>query len=205
MSKRLLVSSQIQATLMAQILLNEIQFGFWKDQRPATHGLAWDGVEVLVSDTNEVGPVGEWKPVRYYDFLNPEFTKIHEARLVEIARTVKPNVTFKSLKKELIELARIIGGRMTDKTKEPARVYRGNNRKDYDVIRSIDRQKTTIEAAKAAVAASVTSVKKTVTRASMQSAKAKAAAAEVARDATRGVTTTISSSGAKVRHVPVKA
>lgn len=144
--KTLLVSSGIQAALMNQFLINEIRSGFWIDQRPSTHGAAWEGVTAVVSNSNEVGPINGFKPLRFYDFLNPTFTKLHEAKLVEIAQTVKPGVTFKTLKKELIELARIIGGRMTDKTAEPARMYRGNNRTDFDVLRSVDRQRVKITA-----------------------------------------------------------
>jgi hypothetical protein len=166
MSKQLRVSSAVQAALMNEFLLEQIQTGFWKDQRPVTHGPAWEGVTVVVSDTNAVGPDGGFKPLRFYDFLNPEFTKLHEKRLVEIAQKLKPNVTFKALKKELIELARIIGGRMTDKTQEPARVYRGNNRQDFDVIRTVERKKVmTLAGAKDALASAVkTATKKTATK-----------------------------------------
>jgi hypothetical protein len=209
MSKQLLVSSAVQAALMNSFLLAEIQSGFWKDQRPVTHGPAWEGVEVLVSTSNIVGPVGEWKPLRFYDFLNPEFTKIHEAKLVEIARTIKPNVTFKALKKELIELARIIGGRMTDKTQEPARVYRGNNRTDFDVIRTVERKKVmTVAGAKANVAAAAKTVtKKTVIKATQRLLDAITAAKKTAKKVDQpeeGVTIIKTAAGATVRRVAVK-
>jgi len=213
MTKQLLVSSAVQAALMNQFLLAEIQTGFWKDQRPVTHGPAWEGVEVLVSDSNTVGPAGDFKPLRFYDFLNPEFTKLHEAKLVEIAQTIKPNVTFKALKKELIELARIIGGRMTDKTQEPARVYRGNNRSDFDVIRTVERKKVmTIAGAKANVAAAVKTVtKKTVVKAATPVTEAvravaatKTATKKAAPVAEEGVTITKTAAGATVRRVAVK-
>jgi hypothetical protein len=211
MTKQLLVSSAVQAALMNAFLLAEIRTGFWKDQRPVTHGQAWEGVEVVVSSTNQVGPVGEWKPARFYDFLNPEFTKQFEAKLVEIAKTVKPAMTFKALKKELIELARIIGGRMTDKTQEPARVYRGNNRKDFDVIRVVERQKVlTVAGAKSNIDAAVANVKKTAVK------KVTTPATPVT-DAIRGltakkkvivpedgVTITKTAAGATVRRVAVK-
>jgi len=200
MSKQLLVSSQVQAVLMNEFLLNEIQNGFWKSQRPVTHGPAWDGVEVVVSDSNTVGPAGGFKPLRFYDFLNPEFTKIHEAKLVEVASTVKPGIKFKSLKKELIELARIIGGRMTDKTKEPARVFRGNNRSDFDVIRTIERQKVmTVAGAKAALAAATKTVKKTV----VKSTATKKTVTKVDTPE-EGVTIMKTAAGATVRRVAVK-
>lgn len=211
MSKQLLVSSAVQAALMNSFLLAEIQTGFWKDQRPVTHGPAWQGVEVIVSDSNAVGPVGEWKPLRFYDFLNPEFTKLHEAKLVEIAQTIKPNVTFKSLKKELIELARIIGGRMTDKTIEPARVYRGNNRSDFDVIRTVERKKVmTVAGAKAAVSSAVKTVtKKTVVKTSTpvtEAVKALTAKKTVKKidSPEEGVTIVKTAAGATVRKVAVK-
>ncbi len=211
MSKQLLVSSAVQAALMNSFLLAEIQTGFWKDQRPVTHGPAWDGVEVVVTTTNQVGPVGEWKPLRFYDFLNPEFTKIHEAKLVEIAQTIKPNVTFKALKKELIELARIIGGRMTDKTQEPARVYRGNNRSDFDVIRTVERKKVmTVAGAKANVAAAAKTVtKKTVVKATpvtdaVKAITAKKTSVKKTDVVEEGVTITKTAAGATVRRVAVK-
>lgn len=210
MTKQLHVSSAIQAALMNSFLLTEIQTGFWKDQRPVTHGPAWQGVEVVVSDSNAVGPVGEWKPLRFYDFLNPEFTKLHEAALVAIAQTIKPNVTFKSLKKELIELARIIGGRMTDKTIEPARVYRGNNRADFDVIRTVERQKVmTVAGAKANIAAANRTVtKKTVVKAATPMTDAvRALTAKKIRKADvveEGVTIIKTAAGATVRRVAVQ-
>lgn len=210
MSKQLLVSSAVQAALMNSFLLAEIQTGFWKDQRPVSHGPAWEGVEIVVSDTNAVGPTAGWKPLRFYDFLNPEFTKLHEARLVEIAQTIKPNVTFKSLKKELIELARIIGGRMTDKTIEPARVYRGNNRADFDVIRTVERQKVmTVAGAKANVAAANRTVtKKTVVKATPMTDAVRALTAKKTVkkvDAPEeGVTIVKTAAGATVRKVAVK-
>ena len=214
MTKRLLVSSQIQATLLTAFLLEQIKTGFWKDQRPSTHGAAWEGVEIVVSDTNQVGPTGDWKPLRFYDFLNPEFTKLHEAKLVEIAGTIKPGIKFKALKKELIELARIIGGRMTDKTKEPARVYRGNNRSDYDVIRVVEKQKVlTAAGAKVAIEAATTAVKKTAVKAKPSAtpvtdavkavASKKTAKKVVADDPNVEIIKT--SSGATVRRVKVGA
>lgn len=210
MSKKLLVSSLVQATLMNSFLMDEIKTGFWINQRPSTHGAAWDGVTIEVSDTNAVGPTGDFKPARFYDFLNPEFTKIHEAKLVQIAQTVKPNMTFKALKKELIELARIIGGRMTDKSQEPARVYRGNNRVVFDVIRTVDRKKVmTVAGAQAAVDAATkavkkTAVKKTVTKIQTPVTDAvKAKKAKVQADEA-GVTVTKSAAGATVRRVAAK-
>lgn len=216
MSKKLMVASATQAALLNQFLLVEIQTGFWKDQRPATHGQAWEGVSIEVAETNTVGPAGGFKPLRFYDFLNPEFTKIHEAKLVQIAQTIKPNMTFKALKKELIELARIIGGRMTDKTQEPARVFRGNNRTDFDVIRTVDRQKVmSVAGAKALVDGALKSVsKKTAVKKIMTSSAygtmgtpvtdAVKTVKKTAVKAEEGVTVTTTSSGATVRKVAVK-
>lgn len=204
MSKTLLVSSQVQANLLNKFLLNEIVNGFWKAQRPATHVDAWKDVEVKVTDTNQVGPINGFKPVRFYDFINPEFTKIHESTLVSLAQEVKPNMTFKTLKKELIELARIVGGRMTDKTQEPARVYRGNNRSDYNVIRTVDHQKVlTVAGAKALVENAVNTVKKTAVKKPVEVDGVKKTAVKkvLSED---GVTTTTTSSGATVRKVAVK-
>lgn len=200
-NRKLLVSSEVQAALLNQFLLSEIQDGFWKGQRPSTHGSAWTGVEVVVSNTNQVGPAGDWKPLRFYDFLNPEFTKIHEARLVQIAQTIKPNLKFKSLKKELIELARIIGGRMTDKSKEPARVYRGNNRADFDVIRVVEKQKV-VTVAGAAVVAPV-AVKRTAVKVKTGEASLAKKSPKNVIDADKNVEIVKTSQGATVRRVKV--
>ncbi len=207
MKKKLLVSSILQATLLNQFLIGEIQTGFWKEQRPVAHGAAWDDVQIVVSPTNQVGPIDGFKPLRFYDFLNPEFTKLYENKLVEIARTVKPTMTFKALKKELIELARIIGGRMTDKTQEPARVFRGNNRADFDVIRTVDRQKVmTVAGAKEAVKKATSSVKKTAVKKAVVATTAKKTTVKKATVAapTTGVTVTKTSAGATVRKVAAK-
>ncbi len=209
MAKQLLVSSQVQAALINQFLLAEIQTGFWKDMRPVGHGLVWDGVVAVVAEGDAVGPVG-FKPMKNYDFLNPEFTKLNEAKLVEIAQSVKPTMTFKALKKELIELARIVGGRMTDKTKEPARAFRGNNRPDFDVIRVVNREKVVIatSGAKAVVEAAAdkvkrTAVKKTVTRMVDDAVKATGKGKKVV-EAEDGVTVVTTASGATVRKVAAK-
>lgn len=206
MKKKLLVSSILQATLLNQFLIGEIQTGFWKEQRPVAHGAAWDDVQIVVSPTNQVGPIDGFKPLRFYDFLNPEFTKLYENKLVEIARTVKPTMTFKALKKELIELARIIGGRMTDKTQEPARVFRGNNRADFDVIRTVDRQKVmTVAGAKEAVKKATSSVKKTAVKKVVATTVKKTTVKKaVATAPETGVTITKTSSGATVRKVAAK-
>jgi hypothetical protein len=204
MSKTLLVSSQVQANLLNKFLLNEIVNGFWKTQRPLTHGDAWKDVVVQVTDTNQVGPINGFTPVRFYDFINPEFTKIHESTLVSLAQEVKPGMKFKTLKKELIELARIIGGRMTDKTQEPARVFRGNNRADYAVVRTVDHQKVlTVAGAKALVEGAVNTVKKTVVKKPVEVDGVKRTAVKkvVAED---GVTTMTTAAGATVRKVAVK-
>jgi hypothetical protein len=209
----LFVSSNIQAALLNEFLLAEMQDGFWRDMRPAGHGAVWAGVSVMVTPTDAVGPLG-FTPLKNYDFLNPEFTKLNEAKLVAIAQTVKPNMTFKALKKELIELARIIGGRMTDKTKEPARLFRGNNRADFDVIRSVERQKVvTVAGAKAAVDAAAADVKKTAVKKKTEPIAEPVVAAKktatkksnkVKLDVEEGVTITVTSSGATVRKVAAK-
>ena len=200
MSKQLLVSSKLQAVLMNEFLLEQIKTGFWKDQRPAGHGLQWEGVEVVVSETNVVGPTGGFKPTRFYDFLNPKFIELHEDHLVQVASSVKPGIKFKALKKELIELARIIGGRMTDKTKEPARVYRGNNRSDFDVIRVVNKTKTlTAAQAKAVVEAATKTVKRTAVR------KSDTPITDAIRARKEEVTITKTAAGATVRRVAVKA
>lgn len=153
MSKQLFVASEVQAALLKDLLIPEMANGFWKNHRPANHAEQWKDVEIIVSDTNALGPVDFVIP-RLYNFVNPDFIKPNEARLVAIAQTIKPASNFRSVKKELIELSRIVGGRLTDKEGTPTKANRGNNKP----ITAEDGQ-TAVK--KAATAIKRTAVKKT--------------------------------------------
>lgn len=166
MTKVLYVSSPVQAALMAQVFIPELIDGFWKDHRPAGHGEVWRDVEVKVTADGELGPVGFTAP-RNYNLLNLTFALPNEARLVAVAQSAKPNSTFKSVKKELIELGRIVGGRLPSKEATPVKLYRGNH-KPGTVTVSTSKAR---QAAAAMVAAAVkpikekpASEKKTVTK-----------------------------------------
>lgn len=150
MTKRLYVSSAVQAKLLSSVLIPQMKDGFWKDHRPADHHKEWEGVEIVVSDTDQLGADG-WKVPRLYNFVNPEFIKPNERVLVEAAQGAKPNSTFRSVKKELIELSWIVGGRLTSKTGIRTKANRGNNRPTTDVEQSIAGAKATVKAASATV------------------------------------------------------
>jgi hypothetical protein len=127
MSKVLYVASQVQVELLKQILIPQFKNGFWQNHRPSNHYEAWAGVEIVVNDASVLGAEG-WKIPRTYNFVNPEFLKENEDALVAIAQSVKSSSNFKSVKKELIELSRIVGGRLTDKNGEITKANRGNNK-----------------------------------------------------------------------------
>lgn len=127
MTKRLYVSSTVQAALLTNVLIPQMKDGFWKDHRPADHYKEWQDVEVVVSTDERLGP-DNFKVPRLYNFVNPDFIKPNEAALVAAAQAVKTSSNFRSVKKELIELSRIVGGRLSDKNGIPVKANRGNAR-----------------------------------------------------------------------------
>lgn len=174
--KQLFVSSQVQVALLKNVLIPEMATGFWKDHRPADHAAQWADVEIIVTQDTKLGPVDFTVP-RLYNFVNPEFIKPNEAKLVAAAQEVKASSNFRSVKKELIELSRIVGGRLTDVSAEPTKANRGNNKSGTI--------QDTVSKAKTAVKKATTAVKKTV----------------VKKDA--NVTVTKTAGGATVRRVAV--
>ena len=134
-AKILFVSSAVQAALMTEIFIPELTDGFWKNHRPAGHGEVWRDVKVEVTTDGALGPVGFDAP-RNYNFLNLEFALPNEARLVEVARSVKDSSNFKSVKKELIELGRIVGSRLASSDAEPLKLFRGNHKPGTQTVSS---------------------------------------------------------------------
>ena len=127
MTKRLYVSSAVQAKLLSDVLIPQMKDGFWKDHRPADHYKEWLDVEVIVSTDEKLGP-DNFKVPRLYNFVNPDFIKPNEQLLVAAAQAAKASSNFRSVKKELIELSRIVGGRLNDKNSIPSKANRGNNK-----------------------------------------------------------------------------
>lgn len=127
MLKTLYVSSAVQAALMTQVFIPELVDGFWKNHRPAGHGDVWRDVTVAISEDGVLGPVGFEAP-RNYNFLNLDFALPNEERLVTAAKSAKPNSNFKSVKKELIELGRIVGSRLSSRDATALKLFRGNHK-----------------------------------------------------------------------------
>lgn len=182
MKKQFFVSSTVQAILLKEVLIPQMKDGFWKDHRPANHHEAWADVDIVVSADERLGADG-WKVPRNYNFVNPEFIKPNEQLLVSTAQKARPTSTFRSVKKELIELSWIAGGRLTSKSGTRVKANRGNN-KTAPVDSSV------LEQARAALHGAVAAVKKTAV-------KKPAAEQEVEIIKT--------SSGATVRRVKVSA
>lgn len=193
MSKILYVSSAVQAALMSQIFIPELTDGFWKEHRPAGHGEVWRDVEVKVTEDGTLGPVGFAAP-RNYNFLNLDFALPNEAKLVAAAQTAKANANFKSVKKELIELGRIVGSRLASKDATPVKLYRGNHKPGTETVSSSKARQASaslVTAATKPIKPPKTTVKKTVVKA--------------APKVEEGVTIIKTSSGATVRRVAVPA
>lgn len=193
-TKILYVSSAVQAALMSEVFIPELIHGFWKKHRPAGHGDVWRDVEVAVSQDGVLGPVGFEAP-RNYNFLNLDFALPNEARLVAVAQTVKSNSNFKSVKKELIELGRIVGSRLATRDSVAVKLYRGNHKDGTLTISSSKARQATasmVAAGELAVAiapkVAKTTVKKTVTK---------------VKEPASNVITTTTAAGATVRRVPV--
>lgn len=194
MSKVLYVSSPVQAALMTQVFIPELIDGFWKNHRPAGHGEVWRDVEVKVSEDGRLGPEG-WEAPRNYNFLNLEFALPNEARLVAVAQSVKSNSNFKSVKKELIELGRIVGARLPSRDATPVKLYRGNHKPGTETVSS-----SRARAASATMAATGTQVLTTVTT---EAAVKKPTVKKTVTKAKAEVEVTKTSQGATVRRVPV--
>jgi hypothetical protein len=111
MSKILTVATAVQVAVLNEVLLGEIATGFWKNARPADHADSWKGVSVV--EGSELGASGFDVP-RNYNFVNPDFFRRAEGRLLEAALTVNPDITVKQLKKQLISLNQILGARLKE-------------------------------------------------------------------------------------------
>ena len=156
MTKQLYVSSEVQANLLKAVLIPQMKDGFWKNHRPADHATQWSDVEIIVTTSEQLGPV-DFKVPRLYNFVNPDFIKPNEAILVAAAQAVKASSNFRSVKKELIELSRIVGGRLNDKNGIPSKANRGNNK-------TSDEPSTIVQKARDAIAKATNGVKRTAVK-----------------------------------------
>jgi hypothetical protein len=111
MAKVLTVATPVQKAVFEQVFLNEMSHGFWKNARPADHADYWKGVTLVVG--TELGTNGFDVP-RNYNFVNPEFFCKVEDKLMAVAEVAQPGITTKQLKKQLISLNQIIGGRLKE-------------------------------------------------------------------------------------------
>ena len=111
MTKQLIVNTAVQAALLNVVLIDEMANGFWKDGRPKGANEAWNGVTAATGA--KFGAQGFTVP-RTYNYLNPAFLKARGADLLAAAQAVEPSMTMKKLYRELTELSRIVGGRVTE-------------------------------------------------------------------------------------------
>ena len=112
----------VLAAMLNAVLITEMASGFWKDGRPKGANEVWTGVTATTG--TKFGAQGFTVP-RTYNYLNPLFMKSHQARLLEAASTVDPTITNKKMYRELTELSRIIGGRITEVGGQIVKLNRG--------------------------------------------------------------------------------
>lgn len=143
MAKILTVASEVQKAVFTQVLFQEIATGFWKHARPADHAESWAGVSVNVGA--DLGASGFDVP-RNYNFVNPDFFRTAEERLMTAAKTVNPDITVKQLKKQLISLNQIIGARLKEVGGSVTKLPRGRKQgtTDATTTKTTKQSKTTV-------------------------------------------------------------
>ena len=116
MKKILTVSTPVQKAIFEQVLLQEMAQGFWKNARPADHADYWKGVHLEVVTEDGITKLGSngFDIPRNYNFVNPDFFRKTEDKLMAVAETAQPGITVKQLKKQLIALNQIIGARLKE-------------------------------------------------------------------------------------------
>ena len=120
--KTIVVNTAAQAAMLNAVLIAEMFGGFWKDGRPKGANQVWEGVTATTG--SKFGAQGFTVP-RTYNYLNPAFMKSNEARLLEVATAADSTMTNKKLYRELTELSRIIGGRLTEPNGAIVKLNRG--------------------------------------------------------------------------------
>jgi len=142
MTKTLTVASEVQKAVFLEILLGEIATGFWKNARPSDHADSWKGISVVVG--SDLGSNGFDVP-RNYNFVNPDFFRKAEERLMASAKTVNPDITVKQLKKQLISLNQILGARLKEIGGAVTKLPRGRKQtSEAAVIKSTKSAKSTV-------------------------------------------------------------
>jgi hypothetical protein len=121
--KILTVATEVQKAVLEKVVLQEIASGFWKNTRPADHAESWKGVEIKVG--NSFGASGNFEIPRNYNLVNPDFFHKAGDRMLKAAQEVDPNITEKGLKKQLITLNQIIGGRLKEQGGTAVKENRG--------------------------------------------------------------------------------
>jgi len=142
MTKILTVATEVQKTVFVEILLGEIATGFWKNARPADHADSWKGVSVVVG--SDLGANGFDVP-RNYNFVNPDFFRKAEERLMTSAKTINADITVKQLKKQLISLNQILGARLKEIGGAVTKLPRGRKQpSEAAVVKSTKSAKSTV-------------------------------------------------------------
>lgn len=145
--KILFVSNVLQKKLMDEVLLHEMIDGRWSSQRPKGCNLDWLDVKIQVSTDGVVGASG-FTPPRTYNFVHKEVMVQFADEMLQVSKQLNPNISIAHIRKDLIELAQIIGGRLVNTNMQPIKLYRGRSKAgDRVVSSSILRTKSALEVA----------------------------------------------------------
>lgn len=140
-NKSLTVATAVQRAVMQDVLLGEIASGFWKNARPADHAESWKGVEIKVGTV--LGASGFEIP-RNYNFVNPDFFTKNSKKLMDSALAVDANITEKGLKKQLLMLNQILGGRLAETGGTVTKLPRGR-KQAASTTKTETKNKTTVK------------------------------------------------------------
>lgn len=142
-TKVLVVATAVQKAVLENVLLNEIATGFWKNARPADHAESWKGVEIKVGAV--YGASGFEVP-RNYNFVNPDFFSKAGKKMLDAALAVDANITEKGLKKQLILLNKILGGRISEANGPEKKLPRGRKQTEGEATaKSTTKANTTVK------------------------------------------------------------
>lgn len=96
----------VQAKLFEEELRGQISDGHWENATPDGHWVPWCHATVIVDPAN----LGRDFHVNrdYYGFSSPFLFSCVGDRMLAIARTIRPDITEKQLKRELRDMAKIV-------------------------------------------------------------------------------------------------
>lgn len=119
----LIVATSFQKEVLEKILIPEIKNGFWKRMRPNDKTSHWDSLSIEVGF--ELG-LTDFELTRSYNFCNADFFKKFQDKIMALAKvSIGPSVKTSVVKKQLLMITQIMGGRLTEIGGEVTKLKRG--------------------------------------------------------------------------------